>query len=69
MCAFSVAACAARVSNAGSEDLPTNEIAKNHYSHMGDGVQYLCLGFHFPTMTGPRKVRARPVVPRKYHYV
>ena len=49
--------------------LPTNEIAKNHYSHMGDGVQYLCLGFHFPTMTGPRKVRARPVVPRKYHYV
>lgn len=49
----------------------TTEVEKNHYSHIGDGVQYACLHYN-ATVTGNPQLRsraARKVVPASYCYV
>lgn len=50
--------------------VPSTEVEKNHFSHMGDAVQYLSLHYNAQlTHAGHgRKVQARPVVKVPYVY-
>lgn len=49
----------------------TTTVEKNHFSHIGDALQYLALHYNLVVEAGPwgKKSRARTVVPSPYVYV
>ena len=49
----------------------TTTIEKNHFSHIGDAVQYLALHYNVQAAAGTMwgKPAARPIVPSNYRYV